>query len=219
MAIIKLGIGVGLVDPDTLPIGTTVSKAPEESVEAISFQLVPKTEPEPVYYPPPLPPEKIIEYVEKPVIIEKEVLVEAPVSVIPTPEIPAPPPGAALKEVPYYVGTPENVAQGDYMGVVWAVSTKEAGEISASIWGDEAENYIINLYEKGPRPYMIIKPPKILNVQSNTTMYQEEPSLLTIPEALPKTTKTIKCLNCLAEFTIPKDMEEARCPICFTPVP
>ena len=192
MATKKSAIDVIQVDKASIPAGTPISKAPAKPEEAVSFKLVPLPVAEEEVLPPPeLPPvEEVPPAVKK--VTEKAVIIP--------------------------VGVPEEFGKGEYLGVVWAVSLKEAVAQTLLKWGGEEAEYLIDLISIGPRPYFVIG--KYLSPVSEAVLSQEVSarSLLSIPEAKTSHFVIWKCSVCLNEQLMPPGTESLVCPVCGTPM-
>lgn len=204
------GISVFEVPREAVPKGASIAKVPKTPAEAVSFKLVPIPEEEelieeviPAEVPefealaPEIAPEKVVK-VAKPAVPEKVVkeVLKAPA------------------EVPQYVLAPVEEGEGDYYGIIYAKTPKEASQVVIAKYGGTAEEYIISKWAEGPEPYFVIKKP----FTGEEMIFEEAAPPAATTQATSKVIegKTVirRCPACLAEISLPVDMLEWRCPIC-----
>lgn len=182
------------LSPGEVPAGATITAAPTEPEEAVSFELIPI--PKEVAAPPTIPP-------PVPVYIEPEPI-PAP------PKIPPPPKDEVLKEIKTFFGAPEEIGAGEYLGILWALTLKEAEEMAKLKFGGEVDDYIIDIYGRAAKPYFCIKKPK-RPIIAPLELAEEIP--LT-PLEKKEGIKEVECLRCLSKFEIPITAKTWTCPVC-----
>lgn len=210
-------VTVRQVREEDIPEGVSVADAPEAGTQAIRFELEPL----------PSPPEEDVEPVTPP---------RLPPPTPPTPRAPEPPAKPAKPEerdvkeleaprppepliVP--VGVPLMVGAGDYLGVVWADGIKDARAQAVFAHGGEADDYIIDLFNDGPRPWFVIRKPilETPNEQegdapesANSGLPPNEVKASSSPP-LPSSFIIVRCPSDGSEHSISSALKTFKCPI------
>lgn len=230
MAEEESGLTIKQIDRSLIPEGVSIGKAPETPQQAISFELEPETSTPSLEAAPTAASQEISLELEP--IEEEQAQVAEPVSFVGvaaedgvTPLVSEKPLAAtrapsrakmATKEeivkVPVYKLLPEGVGAGTYLGMVWAVSEKEAQTEILAQFGGKIEWYTYDLFNKGPRPYwVLIKPLEEIKAIEG----QEEPAPVPeiVPVMAPEGFWIAKCPFDLSETNVPNEIDTFTCPI------
>ena len=216
MVELQPAISIVQVDEESIPPEVTIAEAPTSTQEAISFELVPLPEEiiskelppptEPFQAPPTLAP--ILEPEVR--IIEK--IIDEPPQLPPKPtELP---PDVEKEEVKAFVPIPVDLSKIEYTRVVWAESLAHAQDLAVMKYGGKKEDYIVDLYAKGPRPYFVFRHHVNTEGEKVFSPLSLSPSKLTIPEAKEEQKKVLKCSVCLSEFDVSLSANQGICPTC-----
>lgn len=200
MVELEPALSIKKIDPSQLPAGADVAKVPTRPEEAVSFNLIP------------LAPEEPTVSTEDTTPPKRETLPRA----------------KETKEEPVIipVGVPEEFGKGEYLGTIWATSSKEAQAQTLLKFGGEPEDYLLDLIQSGPRPYFVIRkelqsrsqvltPPLNFPVEGDVAA----PSSVSNPEPLEvQDLVKIKCPIDLSEHIVPRTQKFFKCPIDGTEI-